>query len=1012
MTLDSAAKLSVSGRVSSIAIHPNNPKHILIGAAEGGIWGSSDRGLSWNPLTDHQESLAIGALAFDPRDGKFAYAGTGEGNSFQGPLSIGADHKRGAGLLRWSSENCKWQMIAKETFAGEAFFDIKVDPKDPRRVFAATTAGMFESADQGHHWSPAQVRDITWSISIHPEADEVLVATEGGVFRRSCDRWQRVMVPGLPEWPSRIAICHAPSDGDVAYIFSAGPWPDCFPQLWRRESIDHSFTPCVLPADLNSKQASYDWFAGVAPNNPDIVYLGAYDTHRGMRSVSGDWNWRNLTSKTDGDCIHADQHAIAFDPTDSGVLYIGCDGGIFRSEDEGTHWESLNSGLCITEFEFVSQHPTDDAWLLAGTQDNGTLRYEGCVWRQSAWGDGGDCGLNLQQPNICYSSEYGMGLYRSTTGGGWTGWEWIGPDVEPDQNQPDGALFYPPMAVCGNLVAQAGTTVFLRAESFGTTPKSPWIRVALPAGERASALVFRDLNSIFVGTDRGSIYRIENRDGLWGAPVQIRAANGVVSDLHFTPGSPGNPSRLWAAYSTGEDRLIRSDNPNDDQVAWVPLSQQIPPEFAQTAINAIEVDASQPNVAYIGLDTGVLRATGATTSTPQWELFSNGLPNALVKELTLHSQSRLLRAATQSRGMWEIDLDNNPAKAPALYISQNAVDTGLARPTASNIDDPFLTPGSSLFWWQSPDIKADYSPFQTESTAAVDGENFADDRGVGASGLRHVNPRRGSKARLYVRLRTRQVSAPADTTVRLYYTAASLACPDLPESFWEGAPIPSTSPWRVVVPEQKPSIKFVCDGSAIVSLDWIVPDEAPSIFCFLAIASGPDGKSMESKLRIRDLLKVSTSCAVSNLAILNPPVRLGPLVRSLPLIVRGELDQADLSVVADQATGRMVNGFLVSKGLSDAAAKRGLPLLLPDDATRAHLVKLRDSAELGATMDWEHIYVPEDEEWLRGLDLSPQATEYLLLLPKLDTDPGHASIYLRCGESVLGGFTFQHDEWL
>jgi hypothetical protein len=134
------------------------------------------------------------------------------------------------------------------------------------------------------------------------------------------------MLPGLPEQPIRIAICHAPFDGHVVSIFAAGPQPDFVPQLWRRETIDGAFVPCALPPDLISRQADYDWFAAVAPNNPDILYLGAYDVHRGIRSPSGAWDWSNLSSKTGGDCIHADQHAIAFDPYDPGVLYIGCDG--------------------------------------------------------------------------------------------------------------------------------------------------------------------------------------------------------------------------------------------------------------------------------------------------------------------------------------------------------------------------------------------------------------------------------------------------------------------------------------------------------------------------------------------------------------------------------------------------------------------------------------------------------------------------------------------------------------
>jgi hypothetical protein len=265
-------------------------------------------------------------------------------------------------------------------------------------------------------------------------------------------------------------------------------------------------------------------------------------------------------------------------------------------------------------------------------------------------------------------------------------------------------------------------------------------------------------------------------------------------------------------------------------------------------------------------------------------------------------------------------------------------------------------------------------------------------------------------------LRSRQGSVPKNQIVRLYYTAASLGFPDLPEGFWadfeRDAPTPAASPWRVVVPEQEPSIKLAPDGSAIVSCRWSVPDDAPSNLCFLAVAAGPGGKAGESQLRIRDLLQTSAACAVSNVAIVNPPTRLGPSVRSLSLAVRGEPGQKDLNVAGDLAARRLVGGFLVSQGLSDAAAQAGGQLFLPDTATQVRIAKLSKSAEPGTAVDWEHVYAPLEGPWLLGINLPSQATERLVLLPKPDADPGHASVILRAGDSVLGGFTLQQDEWL
>ena len=61
-----SARVDVIGRVSSVAIDPERPKHLLCGAANGGIWESPDAGATWAPRTDQMPSLAIGALTFDP----------------------------------------------------------------------------------------------------------------------------------------------------------------------------------------------------------------------------------------------------------------------------------------------------------------------------------------------------------------------------------------------------------------------------------------------------------------------------------------------------------------------------------------------------------------------------------------------------------------------------------------------------------------------------------------------------------------------------------------------------------------------------------------------------------------------------------------------------------------------------------------------------------------------------------------------------------------------------------
>src|SRR5207253_10457904 len=104
-----ANRVDVIGRVASITIDPNDPKHLLLGAAGGGIWESHDTGATWAARTDQMPSLAIGAVAFDPADNNRVYAGSGEGNFY---LNLGA------GVYKSTDGGANWTVAASSPFVG------------------------------------------------------------------------------------------------------------------------------------------------------------------------------------------------------------------------------------------------------------------------------------------------------------------------------------------------------------------------------------------------------------------------------------------------------------------------------------------------------------------------------------------------------------------------------------------------------------------------------------------------------------------------------------------------------------------------------------------------------------------------------------------------------------------------------------------------------------------------------------------------------------------------------
>jgi len=96
----------VSGRVTSIAIDPTNANTIYVGAAQGGVWKTTDGGANWSPITDDQVTLSTGSIALDPDNAQNVLVGTGEGE-------FGADNYYGAGILKSSNGGTSWTQVGQ-----------------------------------------------------------------------------------------------------------------------------------------------------------------------------------------------------------------------------------------------------------------------------------------------------------------------------------------------------------------------------------------------------------------------------------------------------------------------------------------------------------------------------------------------------------------------------------------------------------------------------------------------------------------------------------------------------------------------------------------------------------------------------------------------------------------------------------------------------------------------------------------------------------------------------------
>ncbi|MFI5178051.1 MAG: hypothetical protein ACHQO8_05795 [Vicinamibacterales bacterium] len=838
----SSVRVLVTGRVTAIVVDPTDANIIYIGTAQGGVWKTTDGGLSWTPRTDNEVSLAIGSLVMDPANHLVLYAGTGEGN-FSG------DSYYGNGILKTTDGGNSWTTLAQATFTGTRFSRLAVTPGTSSRLFAATGTGVYRSTDSGVTWTKMTGSSLptlnATDVGIDPTTPATVYAAfwGGGIYQSTnasaaTPTWTK-LAGGLPTSGfTRIALGISPSSPSTVYALMSG-LSNANPSLaylvnrfLRSDDSGATWTNIALPGSGNiGGQGFYNLNVAVDPTTPDIVFLSSISLWKAVRS-GATWTITNV-----GATFHPDNHSLAIQPGNHLVVYAGSDGGVYRSADGGVTWsDTINEGPCITQFEFIDQHPTSDAVVFGGTQDNGTEQFRNSpVFGHADDGDGGYCAVDRVQPNNVLSTYYGPSPKRSTQGGAFGTWFDVSPGISGN------SLFYPPLALDQtnpNNIA-FGTTLINLDAAQGTGGWPTQVTLAGITGEVA-AIDYVNSNLIYAGTTAGEVYRLAKSGATWTATaIQASPLPGQwIWDVQARPDDANTIIVVMSGF--GIAHVWRGVvAPGGGSATWTSVSGSGGGALPDIPANALVIDPASPNTYYIATDVAVFRTTNAGTT---WTQFSEGLPNCAVFDLRLHAPTRLLRAGTHGRGLWERRLDTTSMPDVDLYFRDHLMATGRTLPTPSvtaafadslqlvSLNDP-------LWWWQCADIKVDAlegtPPNYQTSVAAVDYAAYE-------SRLQHRNAQRGRVNRVYVQLHNRGIAAGANVTVKLLYADASAGLPPLPSDFWTAFPNDSTNTtqWKPigsakVVPALSPV------EPAILEWDWATPTSAADHSCLLVVMDSP-----------------------------------------------------------------------------------------------------------------------------------------------------------------------------
>jgi photosystem II stability/assembly factor-like uncharacterized protein len=686
---------NIGGRITSLAISRQHPNILYAGAADGGVLKTTDRGTHWTPLFDDQISLSIGAVAADPTDDNIVYAGTGEANS-------SGDSYDGFGMVKSTDGGLTWFPLGLEQT--RHIGQIVIDPSAPATLYVAAMGtlftpnserGVYKSTDGGATWThQLYVNDSTGvvDIALNPMNPQVLLAAAwqrmrgpqgrryvggtGTAIYRSTNggsTWSALAGVGLPGPAANLgrpAVAIAPSDTSVAYVSYADD-PGVFHGLYRSTNAGGSWAR-VDDGTLSDVFSNFGWYFGrlyVHPTRPATAYV--FGVTFGV-STDGGVHWQSRTSH------HVDHHAMVFDPTDPNIQYIGNDGGFSTSTDGGATWFARpDQDLFITQFYAGCIDRLNPARSMGGTQDNGTIRTltgANNDWQDIWWGDGFYSVIDPSDARYQYAEYQYGGIGRttdnwSTSSYAVTGisssdrFNWSTPIVMDPQN--------PRVLYMGTQRVYRSTD---RAVSW--TPISSDLTKGPFPGFGAYATVTTidvsvlDSALLIAGTDDGNVWISANRGAQWTL-TSASLPNRWITRVRF------DPLERTTAYVTLSGYRIDSKLPHIFRTtnlgtAWNDISGNLP----DAPINVVLVDPDARGRLYVGTDVGAFFTvdTGAT-----WHLMGSGLPNVVVSDMAIDSATRVARAFTHGRSMWEIDLDalvptavaSRPAETASFVLSQN-----------------------------------------------------------------------------------------------------------------------------------------------------------------------------------------------------------------------------------------------------------------------------------------------------------------------------------------------------
>lgn len=698
------------GRVTAIAGVPSQPNVFYMGGTGGGIWRTTDYGLSWANISDGQIPVgSMGAIQVAPSDAKVIYVGTGS-SKIRSNVSIGR------GMYKSVDAGKTWNFSGLRDVGQIA--TVRVHPTDPNVVFVAalgnpfvpnTERGVFKSTDGGKNWKKVlYVSDSTGAaaLEMQPGNPNVLFASmwhgqrkpwtivsgarEGGIYKSvdGGETWSK-LGGGLPTdlfGRSNVAISDAAPNRIYALI-EALPGAG----LYRSDDAGASWKLVNGSGSLTTRPFYYTTL-GVDPKNPDVVWVG---NEGWFKSTDGGKTFRNSPVP------HGDNQNVWINPNDPQIMIQSNDGGANISRDGGSTW-STQYNQPTSE---IYQVALDRQWpyrVYGAQQDNTTLIVPslplgtgmGEEWRTGPGCETGPIIPNNLNPNIVYGSCKGQ-FSRMNLETGDEQQYWVGAQSLYGNGGNDLIFRFQrvsPMDVSpwDAKVVYYGSQYLHRTRDEGVTweKMSPDL-TAFPQGEPQEASgrpITRDATGeevystlyairespvtkgvIWTGSNDGLFYVTKDDGKTWtNVTPKDLPSGGRVQNIEPGVSKAGTAYCAYYRFLLGDfaPYIYKTD---DFGKTWKRLTDGTNGIARDEPVRVVREDPDRAGLLYAGTEFGMYASFDGGA---HWQSLQLNLPNTPVTDIKLTRKDLVL--STQGRAFWILDNLTPLHQASATIVSTGA----------------------------------------------------------------------------------------------------------------------------------------------------------------------------------------------------------------------------------------------------------------------------------------------------------------------------------------------------